>query len=50
MKNKKDNIRVSTGVYQRPSGNYTVRKSVNGTMIVKTFTNKTKAIKYYKSL
>jgi len=50
MKNKKDNIRVSTGVYQRPSGNYTVRKCVSGTMIVRTFTNKATAIKYYKGL
>ncbi len=50
MKAKKDNIRISKGVYQRPNGNYTVRKQVNKTMIVKTFTNKAVAIKYYKSL
>lgn len=50
MKNKKDNVKVSKCVYKRLSGNYTVRKRIDGAITVKTFTNKAKAIKYSKSL
>lgn len=46
----KNYIKISTGVYQRSNGTYRVRKMVNGVKYSKEFTNKTTAIKYYKSL
>lgn len=49
-KTKSKWITVSKGVEQMPSGNYRVRKSINGTRIHETFTSKIKAISFYKSL
>ena len=44
-------ILVAPGVYQSISGKYFVRKTdVNGKRGYTTFTNKAKAIKFYKSL
>ncbi len=44
-------ILVAPGVYQSVSGKYFVRKTdVNGKRGYTTFTNKAKAIKFYKSL
>lgn len=42
--------KVSKGVYVISSGNYQVRKMVNGKKICSTFTNKNRAISYYNSL
>lgn len=46
----KTHVKVAKGVYMMPSGNYIVRKQINGDSINTTFTNKTKAIKFYNSL
>jgi hypothetical protein len=43
-------VKVATGVYQSTTGTYAVRKQVNGVRVYKTFTSKTKAIAFYKSL
>ncbi len=50
MKQKIKYKAVNKGVYQLSSGNYRVRKIIQGTRIDKVFTNKAKAIKFYKSL
>lgn len=42
--------RVVKGVYVTPSGKYIVRPTVNGKRLHISFTNKSKAIKFYKSL
>ena len=41
-------IRVAKGVYETPTG-YRARKMVHGKRYEATFSNKAKAIKYYKS-
>lgn len=44
-------VLVAPGVYQSTaSGNYFVRKTIDGNRTYTTFTNKAKAIKFYKSL
>jgi len=42
--------KVSKGVRKNFSGTYEVRKVINGNQFSYTFTNKAKAIKFYKSL
>ena len=42
--------KVAKGVRKNFSGTYEVRKMVNGKTVNFTFTNKAKAIKFYKSL
>lgn len=42
--------KISTGVYKTSAGTYRARKTINGNTISAYFTNKTKAIAYYKSL
>lgn len=49
MKTKTSYTRVSKGVYKTNS-TYRVRKTVNGVLVSRYFTNKTNAIKFYKSL
>lgn len=41
---------VATGVYITPAGTYVVRPTIDGKRKHITFTSKTKAIKFYKSL
>lgn len=44
-------VLVAPGVYQSTaSGNYFVRKTVDGTRTYTKFTNKAKAIKFHKSI
>ncbi len=43
-------VKVSPGVYMSTTGTYAVRKQVNGVRTYKSFTNRSKAIKYYNSL
>lgn len=50
MKTKTNYTRVSKGVYKTESNTYRVRKTVNGVLVSRYFTNKTNAIKFYKSL
>lgn len=54
MKNQKTTkrmyVNVAPGVHQETKGKYRVRKTVKGRTTSATFTNKQKAIKYYKSL
>ncbi len=52
MKTKQEStrVKVSKGVSKYKNGTYEVRKQVNGTRMRFVFTNKAKAIKYYKSL
>ena len=47
---KTNYTRITKGVYQLPSGNYRVRKIIDGLRFSYVFTNKAKAIKFYKSL
>ena len=49
-KNHKYQTKVATGVYKSVTGKYFVRKQVDGKRVYSTFTNKAKAIKFYKSL
>lgn len=48
--NKSGFTTISKGVQLMPSGNYRVRKTVNGVNIHKTFTSITKAKQFYKGL
>lgn len=41
--------RITKGIY-KAANKYVVRKTVNGTRLYESFTNKAKAISYYKSL
>jgi hypothetical protein len=51
IKNKvSSHTKVATGVYKTPTGKYVVRPTINGVRKTVSFTNKAKAIKYYKSL
>lgn len=49
MKNN-NYTKITTGVYKTSAGTYRARKTINGNTISVYFTNKAKAIKYYKSL
>lgn len=46
----KSYTKVAMGVYQTPSGSYRARKTINGKTISGNFSNKTKAIAFYKGL
>lgn len=48
--NKSGFTTISKGVQLMPSGNYRVRKTVNGINIAKVFTNVNKAKQFYKGL
>ena len=48
--NTNTRVRVAKGVRKNVSGTYEVRKVINGNQFSYTFTNKAKAIKFYKSL
>lgn len=50
MNNKSTRIKVAKGVSKCTSGYYEVRKMVDGVRTSAKFTNKAKAIKFYKSI